>query len=135
MSEWIVDIQSMIPIGELGERMIVARVDRMTNAAEMMCAPMMKLKDNGCFIEDSEVFMRSHGYSTAFGTSDIDQFLQAMMNAGWNRGLRPKSFDPSAGELAAVNRHLEDMRRLANADPPKLIDPVTDDIGGVDKSW
>ena len=143
MTEWFVGIESMIPQGQLGERMVVARINRVTNKAEIMCAPMMHSVDPGAGITDSEIFMTS-GWSDRFSKNEIDQFLQAMMNAGWKRGLRPVGFDPSAGELAAVNRHLEDMRKLLHADPPHAnvgqeaaaqLGSLTSDIGGGDKSW
>lgn len=112
MSEWVVDIQNMIPVGECGERMLVVRVDRTSNKFDVMCAPVMKTHDASYAIGDDEIFMRSFGITSGFGKGEIDQFLQAMMDAGWKRGLRPVGFDPSAGELAAVNRHLEDLRNI-----------------------
>lgn len=116
MSEWYVDIQSMIPMGQIGERMVVLRREHMSDRVSIMVAPTLKEIDPGVYIADNEVFMTSHtGSSDRFGKGEIDQFLLAMMEAGWRRGLRPKAFDPSAGELAAVNRHLEDMRKVAMA--------------------
>lgn len=119
MAEWFVDIQSLIPIGRIGERMVVARRDNMSDEYAVMCAPTIRTVAMGQCIEDTDVFMESHTLSPGrFGQGEIDQFLQAMMEAGWRRGLRPKNFDPSAGELAAVNRHLEDMRKVAMGRPP-----------------
>lgn len=115
MTEWIVDIQSMIPMGQIGERMLVAQTDKMAGTFALMHSSTLT-SHRGCeSFGENEVFMTSTAMGNAFGSNEIDQFLQAMMDAGWKRGLRPKNFDPSAGELAAVNRHLEDMRRVALA--------------------
>lgn len=44
---------------------------------------------------------------------EIDDFLRAMMNAAWERGLRPDGYENHTNELAAVRFHLDDMRKLA----------------------
>lgn len=43
----------------------------------------------------------------------VDQFLQAMLERAWERGLRPKKFEAVENEMKAVRYHLEDMRLLA----------------------
>jgi hypothetical protein len=40
-------------------------------------------------------------------------FLQAIMDAGWEQGIRPRKFKDHTNELTAVRYHLEDMRALA----------------------
>ncbi len=42
-----------------------------------------------------------------------DEQAQALMDQLWTCGLRPSEGSGSAGSLAATERHLEDMRRLA----------------------
>jgi hypothetical protein len=103
----------MIPMGQIGERMVVAKVDRMAGRFSIMCPPTMKEHSLAEGVPDAEIFMTGYSMGNTFDMGEINQFLQAMMEAGWKRGLRPKNFDPSAGELAAVQRHLEDMRRVA----------------------
>lgn len=44
---------------------------------------------------------------------DVEQFLQAMLNAAWKIGLTPTGFEDHKSELTAVRYHLEDMRKLA----------------------
>ena len=122
MSEWIVDVRSMIPQGDIGERMVVAKVDRVAGTYALMHAPTLTTHKACESFGDDQVFMRS-GWSDRFSKNEIDQFLQAMMDAGWERGLRPAGFDPSVGELAAVNRHLEDLRKLVMVRAETL--PVT----------
>lgn len=113
MVEWVVDIQSMVPNGEIGERMVVAQVDERAGTYALMHTPMLTSHNRGEAFSDNEIFMRGGWSTRAFGKNEIDQFLQAMMDAGWKRGLRPVGFDPSAGELAAVHQHLEDVRKIA----------------------
>src|ERR1700679_4233700 len=100
--EWIVDIQNMIPMGQIGERMVVARRDDITGRYSVMQTPTLKAVSINESIGDDGVFMLGHG-SGLWQGGEINKFLQAMMEAGWKRGIRPSGFDPSAGEPAAVN--------------------------------
>lgn len=45
--------------------------------------------------------------------ADINGFLQAALDAAWERGLRPAGYADHKNELTAVRYHLEDMRKLA----------------------
>ena len=54
-----------------------------------------------------------------FGRGSVKSFLQSMMDAAWEFGLRPKAMKDQKDELAAVRYHLEDMRRLA-LEPPAV---------------
>lgn len=58
-----------------------------------------------------------------FDDGTVANFLQAMMDAAWEMGLRPKGMKDQRDELAAVRYHLEDMRRLA-LDVSPTIDAV-----------
>lgn len=40
--------------------------------------------------------------------------LQGLMDSLWECGIRPSEGQGSAGQLAAVQKHLEDMRTFAN---------------------
>lgn len=42
-----------------------------------------------------------------------ENFMQAIMDAAWEAGMRPRGFKDHANELTAVRYHLEDMRSLA----------------------
>ena len=44
---------------------------------------------------------------------------QLLMDSLWDAGLRPSEGTGSAGAMAAVQKHLEDMRRIAFAEPPE----------------
>lgn len=49
---------------------------------------------------------------------DGDGLLQAIMDAAWEAGMRPRGFKDHTNELTAVRYHLEDMRKLAKVDRP-----------------
>lgn len=46
------------------------------------------------------------------GIGDVTGFLQAMVNAAWDAGIRPEVMKDRAGELGATKAHLEDLRTL-----------------------
>jgi len=48
---------------------------------------------------------------------EVNAFLQAMLDAAWEQGLRPQGYVEKTDELAAVRYHLEDMRHLAKVKP------------------
>jgi hypothetical protein len=133
MSEWVVETKSLIPQGQLGEFLMVARVDRVSGKVEVMRAIMEETQAGGAFlIPEGYSPLAAVGADAADGKG-LNALLQAIMDCAWKRGLRPSKFDPSAGELAAVKAHLEDMRNLAIARAPLLIADVTGDIGGDEK--
>lgn len=56
------------------------------------------------------------------GVGDVTGFVQAVMDAAWEAGLRPSQYRDAIQELGAVRYHLEDMRSLALGSkfkPPK----------------
>ena len=46
-------------------------------------------------------------------SADVTSFLQAMVDAAWEVGIRPRSDRNRDAEIEAVRYHLEDMRTLA----------------------
>lgn len=44
---------------------------------------------------------------------EVREFLQAMSDAAWEMGIKPKQIEDNRNELKAVKDHLEDMRFLA----------------------
>jgi hypothetical protein len=53
------------------------------------------------------------GWTSEGVGGDSRGFLQCIMDAAWELGLRPKRLAEHQSELAAVRFHLEDMRKLA----------------------
>ena len=84
--KWDIVVSTMYPLGYTGEHMVITA----TNAQgehKVMCAP--KIRNFGALINDA-IFMSSGKVgSDAEGLNEIDEFLQAMMDVAWQRGLRP----------------------------------------------
>jgi hypothetical protein len=55
------------------------------------------------------------------GMGDVTGFLQAVLEAAWQGGLRPRGFKDTTDQVAALQDHLKDMRRIAlkNYEPIK----------------
>lgn len=70
-----------------------------------------------------EIILENHKPDMALEPSfQIDNdTAQILMDDLWNAGLRPTEGTGSAGALRAVERHLEDMRRLVFEDKPEKI--------------
>ena len=119
MAEWYAEVHSMLPQGQLAELLTIAKLDRLSNKSWIMQAILRETSTYGEFLMPQ---IDNPFVAFSCGThSEIDELLQAIMDCAWQRGLRPKKFDPSAGELAAVKAHLEDMRKLAKANAPQII--------------
>ena len=43
----------------------------------------------------------------------VEDFIRAVMDAGWEMGLRPTGYENHENELKATRDHLQDMRVLA----------------------
>jgi hypothetical protein len=139
MSEWHFRVEAMIPWGSLEDKLFVFKISGMDRRVSVMHTATLTETESGGIFPMERALMTAHHPFT--GKSEIDDFLQAAMECAWARGLRPAKFDPSAGELAAVQAHLQDMRRLVRADPPAVtVDEKAaeylGDIGpGEDKKW
>lgn len=48
---------------------------------------------------------------------NVRSFMQAVLDAAWELGLRPAGFKEHETELKATRYHLEDMRRLVFEEP------------------
>lgn len=131
MSEWVVEVSSMIPQGQVAEFLMIARVDHVTGECEIMQANMLKTFGGAYPIPDSGSPLTAVGSAASDGRG-INALLQAIMDCAWKRGLRPSKFDPSAGELAAVKAHLEDIRRIGMKFS-KTVEDVISDIGTDEK--
>ena len=133
MSEWFAEIHSMIPQGQMAELLVIAKIDRLGGKTQIMEATLTETAPYGDFrMPDGSSPLVAWSYGVQ---SELDGLLQAIMDCAWKRGLRPSKFDPSAGELAAVQAHLADMRRIA-LDAGKTVPDVTGDIGaGEGAKW
>lgn len=46
-------------------------------------------------------------------TGDVTQFLQAMLDEAWRRGLRPAGVLDATNQVAALREHLKDMQDIS----------------------
>jgi len=67
-------------------------------------APVKELEDSGDYTKNCTL---SAQYD------EFDALLQALVDAAWEQGIRPKGSEDTHGELKATKFHLEDMRTLA----------------------
>lgn len=47
-----------------------------------------------------------------YDSGTMQEFLQALVNAAWDAGIRPLGAKESAGEIKRIEKHLADMQRL-----------------------
>lgn len=100
MSDWRAIIERDVLSDE--EFLLVEHID-CPGGTVMSVAPLVMVpRERGTAVEPT----------MAAVSGDLDGLLQAILDAAWARGMRPKGFE-GPQELKAVNRHLEDMRRLA----------------------
>lgn len=74
----------------------------------MLTNPILHSHERNEFIPDTEFFM-----SDELPGVSVKNFLQAMSDAAWEIGIRPKQLEDHTNELKATRYHLEDMRVLA----------------------
>lgn len=97
-------------MSEFGVRMIAGRN---TFDETIMIAAKKKSVDANYVARSIEWIEVENGAITA-PTFDIDATAaQVLMDSLWDCGIRPTAAAGSAGQLAAVQYHLEDMRRIA----------------------
>ena len=76
---------------------------------EVLQAPEVKSYPPGSLLPTDHAFL----HSDYGGRADVKGFMQAVMDAAWEDGMRPTGFADVKNEIAAVRYHLEDMRKLA----------------------
>lgn len=55
----------------------------------------------------------------AIETQHTKEFVQAIMNAGWEAGMRPHGYKDEASSITRIEDHLADMQRLVFDATPK----------------
>lgn len=89
-------------------------VHRTFNRRNMVLLP-ATMAETGTSIDKPDVkpFLSETHEQVDDGLGDVTGFLQAALDAAWERGMRPTGFKDFSNELSAVRYHLEDMRKLA----------------------
>lgn len=103
---WKVFVEDLLRWGMLGKRLYIGRknfddsFDVITNMTFKKVEPGYGLLQDEATMDDGKP-----GH-------DVRGFLQAMSDAAWEIGIKPKQMESHASELVAVRYHLEDMRQL-----------------------
>jgi hypothetical protein len=88
------------------EQLMIVRDDPMGNGRGFVLPLQLFKVEDGLAEYDGQPSYEGRG-------DDVTGFLQAALEAAWDRGLRPTGFADFKNEIAAVRYHLEDMRKLA----------------------
>jgi hypothetical protein len=106
-------IQSQIPMGSMSETMHLFAIDRIANKCQM--AKPLEFVDigfHGSFDPSGTAFITADHVGYGSAAPAIRDFLQAMVDAAWKRGIKPSQMEKQTAELSAVTAHLDDMRML-----------------------
>ena len=105
---WRVHVENLIRFGYLGHRMYVAN-DYPDGSYDTMECPILIKHEAGTFTPEASAFMDDSKHKLP----EVRAFLQAMSDAAWEIGIKPKQIADHSSELKATKYHLEDMRKLA----------------------
>lgn len=122
--EYYVVHNNMIPMGMLQQALILLRQDHVNNKVYM--AEQLKWREcslSGDFA-GNEAFILAPSMGFEEVTPEIRNFLQAMTDAAWKLGIRPREAVDAASELKAVRYHLEDMRVMAKLERAPMPTPL-----------
>ena len=112
--EYFADVNSLIPVGEIGQTLNIFRQDLKTNKCEMASALVWRDIGVGASYPIGDAFIKSErmSFGSEFCFGEIREFLQAMSDVAWKNGIKPKQMTEATAELSAVRAHLDDMRAI-----------------------
>jgi hypothetical protein len=110
---WRVHLENLVRFGMLGYRMYVIRENFDGSFALVKPPLILEAKPPHSFAGPEDALIDDSRVSTYEDRTDVRGFLQAMSDAAWEIGIKPKQMESHASELTAVRYHLEDMRQLA----------------------
>lgn len=114
---WHVSISSLVPQGRLAEVLTVIHETAGGIKRVMTGITWHHLgRDGGFPIPTEEPLICEGVAALGFVRNSMDDFLQAVMDCAWKRGLRPSGYE-GPQEVAAVRAHLADMQRLVFEKP------------------
>lgn len=103
---WRVHLENRLRWGQMGYRMYVMRED-FDRSISMLHGAQFHTYPEGSFAVEDEFFLSDEQPGI-----DTRAFLQAMSDAAWEIGIKPKQIEDNSNELKATKYHLEDMRTL-----------------------
>jgi hypothetical protein len=104
---WRIHLDNMVRRGLMGYRMYVLR-EEFDGAYTVMHGAQLHTYQRHTLSSEDEFFL-----SDEQSGIDVRAFLQAMSDAAWEIGIKPKQIEDNSNELKATKFHLEDMRQLA----------------------
>lgn len=114
---WKIHLEPLIRFGLPGYRMYVTRQQTIGGDKFSIVRPPLTLQDrdaNAFMVPEDALLDDSVHYTGLAGSyHDVRGFLQAMSDAAWEIGIKPRGLEGHTDELRAVRYHLEDMRQLA----------------------
>jgi len=114
--KWRVYLDPLIKFGHPGYRLFVG-IENQDGSFDVMNAPLMQHHSPMMTMGEKDALMDDSKHPT----EGVRDFLQAMSDAAWDIGIRPKQIESHASELRATKYHLEDMRKIAGVDAPRNI--------------
>jgi len=113
-----VHLESLLKVGMIGYRMYVAKEGYGGRSVLMLGSSLtLKTLEPYSVVSDKEAFLddAKFGYG---GSNDfpVQDYLQAVVDAAWEVGIKPKQLEDQKNELSAIRYHLEDMRKIAGVD-------------------
>lgn len=109
---WRVHLEHLVRFGLLGYRMYVIRENFDGSFAVVKPPLTLQTKEAHSFAVEDDAMLDDSKLPPSEGV-DVRGFLQAMSDAAWEIGIKPKQMESQASELKAVRYHLEDMRQIA----------------------
>lgn len=111
---WKVHLQNLVQFGQMGYRMHIMR-QVFPDKTDVVQQIVLKSYHSGEAISEKDFALSDE----VFGShADVRGFLQAMSDAAWEIGIKPKQIEDNSNELKATKFHLEDMRQLAGVKKP-----------------
>lgn len=109
---WRVLVHSMIPYGQLEDRLVIINEPADgVNSPQYIAGPfVIKTLAPGDALPEDAVLMKS--FPMMGRSPSIDGLLKAFADAAWERGIKPTKYEEPTTELAATKKHLEDMRAI-----------------------
>lgn len=104
---WKVHVENLLRFGQAGYKLYAMR-GRHDGSYEVLYNPTIHSIVAGHTFDMSECLLNDE-----FPGLDVASFLQAMSDAAWDIGIKPKQLEDTLNELKATKLHLEDMRQLA----------------------
>lgn len=98
----------------MGYRMFVIREGRPDQRGyAVLTTAILNAKDEFEAVDMEKECFLDDGRMDAMNRDDVRGLLQAMSDAAWEVGIKPKQIEDNSNELKATKFHLEDMRQLA----------------------